>query len=71
MATRYGVVVAAAVVGLMGGVRADAQPTSSASANFRPATREIGISNVGSISSLVRDAKGSPVAGAIVSAGFA
>jgi len=68
MATRYGVVVAAAVVGLMGGVRADAQPTSSASANFRPATREIGISNVGSISSLVRDAKGSPVEGAIVSA---
>ncbi len=68
MATRFGVVVAAAVVGLMGGVRAEAQPTMAASVNFRPVTREMGISNVGSISSLVHDAKGSPVEGAIVSA---
>jgi hypothetical protein len=68
MTTRIPVVVAAAVVGLMGGVPAQAQPDARGSAVWQAPTRESVVAMAGSISSFVRDSKGAPVSGAIVSA---
>jgi hypothetical protein len=69
--TTYGeVVVAAAVVVLAGGVDAGAQVHASAASGWQaPGTlRRAPAPDAGTISSVVRDASGSPVAGAIVSA---
>jgi hypothetical protein len=72
MTRRIQVVVAAAVIGLAGGLPAPvgAQPASSFSTMSLEVARSnrYGAVTPGSIASLVQDPKGSPVAGAIVSA---
>lgn len=70
MTTHVKVVIAAAVVGLAGAVSADAQTRpSAASAWSAPGTlRRSPTADAGTIASVVRDATGTPVAGAIVSA---
>jgi hypothetical protein len=69
MTTQARVVVAAAVVVLTGGVSAGAQTRASAASGWQaPGTVRRAAPDSGTISSIVRDASGSPVAGAIVSA---
>jgi hypothetical protein len=69
MTTQAKVVVAAAVVVLAGAVSAGAQTQPSAAPGWQaPGTVRRAPLDSGTISSLVRDASGSPVAGAIVSA---
>jgi len=69
MTTQAKVVVAAAVVVLAGGVDAGAQTRASAATGWQaPGTLRRAALDSGTISSIVRDASGSPVSGAIVSA---
>jgi hypothetical protein len=68
MTTHKTVVLAAAVVVLAGGVCAHAQPVGTAGSWRSPTVRHSASLRAGSITSLVRDASGAPVSGAIVSA---
>jgi hypothetical protein len=65
MTTHVRLLITAAVVGLATGVSAEAQ-TVGASAAWRPSAAAVRAG--GSLTSIVKDAAGSPVAGAIVSA---
>jgi hypothetical protein len=67
MTTHKTVVLAAAVVVLTGAVCADAQ-TVGTTGGWRSPSKHDAVLRAGSITSLVRDASGAPVAGAIVSA---
>ena len=68
MTTHTRVVLAAAVVVLAGGVCAHAQPVGTTGTWRSPAMKQTSSLRAGSITSLVRDASGAPVSGAIVSA---
>ncbi len=68
MTTYTRVVLAAAVVVLAGGVCAHAQPVGTTGPWRSPAMKQASSLRAGSITSLVRDASGAPISGAIVSA---
>ncbi len=68
MTTHRTVVLAAAVVVYAGGVCAHAQPVATTGTWRSPAVKRMNTLRAGSITSLVRDASGAPVSGAIVSA---
>src|SRR6187200_498375 len=70
MTTHNTVVLAAAVVVLSGGVCANAQTAVGTTRGWRPPSMRPAstLPHAGSITSVVRDASGAPVSGAIVSA---
>ena len=68
MTTHRTVVLAAAVVVYAAGVCAHAQPVATTGTWRSPAVKRMNTLRAGSITSLVRDASGAPVSGAIVSA---